>query len=295
MTEATFDDLGPVAHLILGDRTSHAEPFFTLLTGGPGSTPARAIARLIDAHGDQVVVVDPAEIEALSDGGQGAVAVSLMALRQARDRRLSVLAVLPPDERIALQIAQEFGEAGYKTRAVVCAGQIAQDLLAVVSAELRGIRSLGAADSYDNEWAATRRFMSFIAQSKAVDEVAVMSGSGELSPVATDDAAALFDEVRAQPMSNLQAVAWLGELRRLTEYALSTEADRSASGQRDPLVRLHDVALTSVLPQLPIDPSGLVARTQIEALKAQRAQLTDPRHSSSTGPLRPPTEPGLEI
>lgn len=282
--------------MTLRDAAPASDPSFTLLTGGPGSAPARAIGRLMSELGDDVTVVDAADIAAIPGLHADAAAVAMAALHQARERRLHVVAVLPPDDRVAFQVAEEFRTVGYRTRAVIMAGQTAQDLLTVVSAEFRQMSAtgLGSFASYDKGWDATRDLAVAATTSDAIGEVLVMSGSGDLLPTSAADMPSMFDTTRARPMSNLQAVAWLGELRRLTEYATSTIRDNSGPAGRAALARLHDLAMERVLPELPIDPAGLVARTQAAALTAQRAELLRLNTATSSEPSVPAQAPTSE-
>ena len=85
-------------------------------------------------------------------------------------------------------------------------------------------------------------------------------GSGRLH--GAEDALAA---AQAKPLTVTQAIAWFGELRRVTEYVRSTRNPRDDVAQ---LVELHELALQEMVPQLPL-PRASQARDRQEVRLAQ--------------------------
>jgi hypothetical protein len=258
---------------IFDDTPSSPEPTFVLLIGGPGSAPLRASARLSGEYGNQIAVLDDSDLAAL--GGFGANGARDYAEQARLSRRSIVVTLLSPDEG-AEELLSTFAKDEYKTHVVVVAGREVQDLLAIVSATLReaDYPSLGPVDAFDKGWSTTRAFVDVVSTGLLAQRVTVLDGDGNVAfDGPGDDAAAAMDAARSQPMSNLQSVAWLGELRRLMEYALSSERGSLSTSERQALKRLHELALVRVLPQLPIRQDGPVAAAQRASLIAQRNRL----------------------
>jgi hypothetical protein len=248
------------------------EPAIVILTGGPGSAPARTVARLVAEYDDQIGVVDSGELAALASDADNALNICVqLALRSRRS-----LVVCPSTPDLPAETLDSFAKAGFGTRIVSVSSRETESLLSVVSAQLRGaeIPSLGDVKSFDKSWSAARLFVETAAAAANVGRVTVMDGGGNvMSDGPGDGAVRAFDEARLLPMSNLQSVAWLGELRRLAEYAESGVRGGLSTSVHDGLVQLHDLALERVVPNLPIRQDGPVAAAQRASLLDHRSRL----------------------
>jgi hypothetical protein len=276
---------------IFGDAPSSPEATIVLLTGGPGSAPLRASARLLREYENEIAVLDESDLAALT--GFGPVGLSEYTEHARLSRRSIAVTALSPDEGTE-ELLSTFARDGYRTHVVVVAGRETQDLLAIVSATLReaDYPTFGPIDAFDKGWSTTRAFVDAATTDLLAHRVTVLDGDGDVAfDGPGDGASAAMAAARSRPMSNLQSVAWLGELRRLTEYALSSDRGSPSTSERQALKRLHELALVRVLPQLPIRQDGPVAAAQRASLTAQRnrlAQEPQPDGPDLTTPLAPP-------
>jgi hypothetical protein len=195
---------------------------------------------------------------------------------------------------IPAEMLASFADAEFTTRIVSVSARQTESLLSVVSAQLREaeIEALGTVESFDEDWSSSRSFVRSTQADADAYRVTVMDGDGNIPFDGSGEGAVrAFDEARLLPMSNLQSVAWLGELRRLAAYAVSGVPSRPSTSIREALIRLHEMALHQVLPQLPIRRDGPVAAAQLASLLKQRDRLAQDHRFDTSERARPSVQP----
>lgn len=258
-----------------------ASPHLTLIAGGPGSGRGRAIARALDAS-PTATVLSSTELRALhaaiaETGAASTASVNAdvaqwlrAAMSHAREVRRSL--VIEGDFRtpaVALGVAKQFLDAGYHVQTVVVVPRRAESLLAVASAHFRQLQrtsetvEVSVAD-HDARWTDVRDVLAAVATEPGV-EVTVLDGSGNELPV---DSTGAFDRARVGGPTKRAAVEWLGELRRITDFARSLPPRAT---DLDLLIELHQVALREVVPAMNL-PASSTTGPQLESRLAVEAQ-----------------------
>lgn len=258
-----------------------SSPRLTLIAGGPGSGRGRVIARALDASPTATVLSSTelralhaavAETSAASTASVNADVAEWLraAISHAREVRRSL--IIEGDFRTpvaALGVAKQFSDAGYEVRTVVVVPRRAESLLAVASAHFRQIQRTGDAvevsvADHDARWADVRDVLAAVSAEPGA-EVTMLDGSGNELPVDSSDS---FNRARAGGPTKRAAVAWLGELRRITDFARSLSPRAT---DLDLLIELHQVALREVVPAMNL-PASSTTGPQLESRLAAEAQ-----------------------
>lgn len=258
-----------------------ASPRLTLIAGGPGSGRGRAIARALDAS-PTATVLSSTELRALhaAVAETGAALTASVnadvaewlraAISHARAVRRSL--IIEGDFRTpvaALGVAKQFLDADYQVQTVVILPRRAESLLAVASAHFRQIQRTGDAveasvADHDARWTDVRDVLTAVSAEPGV-EVTTLDGSGNVLPVDSSDS---FNRGRAGGPTKRAAVEWLGELRRITDFARSLPPRAT---DLDLLIELHQVALREVVPAMNL-PASSTTGPQLESRLAAEAQ-----------------------
>ena len=258
-----------------------ASPHLTLIAGGPGSGRGRAIARALDVS-PTATVLSSTELRALhaSVVAMGAATTASVnadvaewlraAIAHAREVRRSL--IIEGDFRTpvaALSVAKQFLDTGYRVQTDVVVPRRAESLIAVASEHFRQIQRTGEAvevtvADHDARWADVRDVLAAVATEPGV-EATVLDGSGNELPVDSIDA---FDRARVGGPTKRAAVEWLGELRRITDFARSLPPRAT---DLDLLIELHQIALREVVPAMNL-PASSTTGPQLESRLAAEAQ-----------------------
>ncbi len=258
-----------------------ASPHLTLIAGGPGSGRGRAIARALDAS-PTATVLSSTELRALHaavahTGAASTASVNAdvaewlrAAMSHAREVRRSL--IIEGDFRTpvaALGVAKQFLNAGYQVQTVVVVPRRAESLLAVASAHFRQIQRTGdsvevSVADHDARWTDVGDVLAAVSAEPGV-EMTMLDGSGHELPVDSRD---LFNRGRAGGPTKRAAVEWLGELRRITDFARSLPPRAT---DLDWLIELHQVALREVVPAMNL-PASSTTGPQLESRLAAEAQ-----------------------
>ncbi|WP_454117072.1 hypothetical protein [Microbacterium aurum] len=128
------------------------------------------------------------------------------------------------------------------------------------------------ADAHRTAAAAARDLTASLEADGPFDRVRVLNPGGvslheaepRRHPESIQGLTAALDAERHRPYPSIEGVQWLSELRRITEYARQSRED--VGPVVETLGELHRLALTTVLPRMPLRPES-------EAAMRQRAQL----------------------
>jgi hypothetical protein len=170
----------------------------------------------------------------------------------------------------------EFKGAGFSTRIVLAVERDSTSALTAATRRLQS-RAIGApgspARSIAREWEPIMETLRGI-PGEILDRVTVLDGDGApvFDGLPSNKAWAAVQGARRAPLSGMQGIAWLSELRRIGEYVRSARDSLT----RDDVVRveqLYAVAQKQVLPELPIRPDSTAGTVQRERLRVERAQL----------------------
>lgn len=302
-----------VIPVVFPSTTAGKAPTLTLLHNPVGSGGARSTAHLaVDALGQ--AVLSAADLRAFHPGADDASATGAedpdfaatvadwfgACLAYAREHRRSLLiegAFLTP--AVAVGTAKSFAEAGFATRVAVVASSRRETLISTVSQHLAAVRSrrtapLPTREARDRGWESTGALVSEVAESTAVHRIQIFGRTGGIeadvtrsSSGAAATAKTTLAAAQARPFTALQAVQWLSELRRMTDFV---ESRRQPMVEvREALVELHVLAIREVVAALPV-PAGseVIAREEgrlaSELIRLRRSIPTPPR-PDATGPV----------
>jgi UDP-N-acetylglucosamine kinase len=274
-------------------------PRLVLLSGQQGSGRSRAISQLRREDPDGLAVISASLLRSFVpraehvDTGADLVAATsaswlIACMRHAREHRLSLLLDGPIPAAAAEGIMTTFGQVGYRTHVAVVASARAESLLAVASAyassdRVRRRSDLTAVEQHDRDLEEAR---ALLAKAGAVGaRLTVFNRDGGVAADQVDGPAAIraFNSAMRTPMSTLQTVQWLSELKRVTVYARQPS---SALPELAPhLIALHEAAIREVVPSLRI-PTGSVVTRDLESRLA--SELVGLRRSAAPGPVREP-------
>lgn len=293
-----------------------SEPTLVLLAGHHGAAPGRAIRRVQEQHPERIAPIAADIVSAFEEGSHRTDAEQqplpstaedlLGALAYAREHRLSVLLEGPfLSPRTALGVAARFTTANYRVRVAAVGVRPDQSLLAVTSLYLHQLRAgrprkLVTVAAHAGSAAALSELVDTAERDSSVDRVSILDRRGTWSfDSARGDAGAIraLRDVESARMSSLESAQWLSELRRITEYARSLRTVPAPIAES--LIALHEMALRTVVPELPVPDGSEVGRIQqqrhaaeIVALRAglaRREQQTDPA-APTVGPEAPSSD-----
>ncbi|MFE7845308.1 zeta toxin family protein [Microbacterium sp. NPDC057407] len=282
-TASTSDD----PQLILDQRILPAvfvdarptdSPRLVLLTGQPGSGRSRAISHLVreDAGGMAVIsasllrsfVPRAEKVDADPDQIAATSASWLIAcMRHAREHRSSLLLDGPIPAAAAEGILTTFRQAGYRTHVAVVASARAESLLAAASAYAsshRGRRpsELSPVEQHDRDLEEARALLAKAGAAGARLTVFDRDGGVSADQVDGPSAVRAFNGASRTPMSTLQSVQWLSELKRVTAYARQPSSPLPELAPH--LLALYEAAIREVVPRLRV-PNGSVVTHNLES------------------------------
>lgn len=263
---------------VFADTRSTDAPRLVLLSGQTGSGRARAISHLLREDADGMAVISAGLLrsfvprEEYEDADADRVAATsaswlIACMRHAREHRLSLLLDGPMPAGAAEGVLTTFGQVGYRTNVAVVASARAESLLAVASAyassdRVRRPSELVPVEQHDRDLEEAR---ALLATAGAVGaRLTVFDRDGGIAADQVDGPAAVraFNGASRTPMSTLQTVQWLSELKRVTAYA--RQASSPLPELAPHLVALHEVAIREVVPNLRI-PTGSVVTRDLES------------------------------
>lgn len=289
--DRTFESL--VRPALFADNDAPAEPSLTLVVGEPGSGRTRAAYRdrrgptpraVISAtvlrafHPDYIELAShrPFELEdALRPTVERWIAQSIGAALIERRSVILESEALTAEAARAASVA--FAEAGFRTEIAVMASRTPDSLLTAASAYLNQRRERiptqpTTVDAHRAAAAAARDLTNALEVDAPFDRVRILTPGGvalheaepRLRPDSLHGLADALDAERNRPYSSIEGVQWLSELRRISEYAHQSRED--VEPVVETLAELHRLALTTVLPSMPLRPES-------DAAVRQRAQL----------------------
>jgi UDP-N-acetylglucosamine kinase len=281
---------GSILPTFFPDAEPEAQPTLVLLTGQAGAGASRATGRVLAEYGGGMAALTAADLEAFhsdfrsktewvaADRARMTADWLRQCLLHARQTHRSLLLDGSFTPTAALATADRFAAEGFRTRIAVVAARRAESLLASLSTHLSAMQAgrrspLVSRDVHDQGFERTRALVAQGEGAASVDRLTIFGrdgsfafdgerdGSGSLHGAADALAAA-----QAKPLTVTQAIAWFGELRRVTEYVRSTRNPRDDVMAQ--LVELHELALQEMVPQLPL-PRASQARDRQEMRLAQ--------------------------
>ncbi|RLK52488.1 zeta toxin family protein [Microbacterium telephonicum] len=192
-----------------------------------------------------------------------------------------------------------FRSAGFTSRLIVVSARPADALLTTTSAFLAQRRERVAAqfssvEATQGAFSSTPELLRAVEVSSSVERVEVVAGTGAVlhaaspveDPASTAGLVDAFSGEASRGFSSIEGVRWLSELRRISEY--TREAHEEAPALLESLAELHRLALTDVLPTMPLRPESEPAvrqRTQLEqSLSRLERQLALQAEPSVTEP-----------
>lgn len=289
--DRTFEAL--IRPALFADDGPTADPSLTLLVGEPGSGRTRAAHRnrpgvngraIVSAavlrafHPDYLELASrrPFELEdALRPAVERWIAQSIgTALNESRSVVLESEALTAAAARAA---SAAFAENGFTTEVAVMASRTPDSLLTAASAFLNQRRERiptqpTTVDAHRAATAAVRDLTTALEVDAPFDHVRVLNPGGAALheaeprryPESVQGSTAALDAERQRHYSSIEGVQWLSELRRISEYARQSREDIQPVVET--LAELHRLALTAVLPSMPLRPES-------DAAIRQRAQL----------------------
>lgn len=322
LPESTGDALDAmVMQALFAGHAAQQEPTFTLLAGQAGSGAGRWIPQLLQPHDGGAVPLSAQDLRAFhprfldasfrssSDGrrelSESAAHWLQLALRHGREHRRSMLlegAFVSPDT--ALAVAHQFAESGYAVHVAAVAVRADESLLASTSTALRQIREqqpshIISAREHAATYTGTRALTAASEVDPAVPRVSVIGRDGTFSfdqrrsPNGETLAGATraWDLAQAERMTALESAQWLGELRRITEFAYTLHP--LPAPIREALIDLHELAARRVVPELPVSSGSelqqLQERRHLEALTELTRSIDHQADQDAAAPSMQPT------
>ncbi|WP_433585813.1 zeta toxin family protein [Microbacterium hydrocarbonoxydans] len=300
-----------IMQTLFAGKTEKPEPSFIILAGQIGSGAGRSIPRLLQTHEGGAVPLSAEDLQvfhprfldlALQSSQDGkrelaefAARWLQAALRHGREHQYSMLlegAFASPDA--ALAVAHRFAESGYAVHVAAVDVRADESLLASTSTSLRQIRErqpphIVSPREHAATLQGTRALIAASEVDPAVRRISVVRRDGRFafdeqrSPDgdAVVGAAQAWDLAQTERMTALESAQWLGELRRITEFAQTLRP--MPTPIRDALVDLHQKAVRRVVPELPVPAGSEVQRIQEQRHRETLADLTG-QTDRRTGP-----------
>ncbi|MGN8552097.1 UNVERIFIED_CONTAM: zeta toxin family protein [Microbacterium sp. SLM126] len=259
---------------LFADARPTDAPRLVLLSGQPGSGRSRAIGHLRGEDPEGMAVISASLLRSFvpraanenADADRVAATSAswlIACMRHAREHRLSLLLDGPIPAAAAEGILTTFGQDGYGTHVAVVASARAESLLAVASAYASGDRvrrpsELVPVEQHDRDLEEAR---ALLAKAGAVGaRLTVFDRDGGVAADQVDGPSAVraFNGASRTPLSTLQTVQWLSELKRVTAYAAQPSSTLPELAPH--LIALHEAAIREVVPNLRIPTGSVVAR-----------------------------------
>lgn len=279
-----FDET--VAPLMFADAVASAHPRLHLALSASARGYSRAIGRIPDAG----VVLNARDLEALALGAGATAADSSQVAAQwlqrgmteARERRVSVtLEGTFRSPALVIGVAQLFAEARYDTCVATVAERVSEVRMADASrrfdVELRQRRTVAHSPTVRVE--SLDPLLTAVVDSRVADRVLVLDRDGHAVVDAGRDSpdyaisARMFADAAARPLGTLRSAGWLSELRHMTRFlAQQGPAPRWAV---EDLIALHELALTDIVPELPIPADSETRQVQVARLSGTLSTLRE--------------------
>lgn len=275
---------------VFADARRTDTPRVVLLTGQAGSGRSRAISLLRGEEPDGMAVISAsllrsfvprAENENADMDRVAATSASwlIACMRHAREHRLSLLLDGPIPEAAAEGILTTFGQVGYRTHVAVVASSRAESLLAVASAHASSGRArrsseLVPVEQHDRDLEEARVLLGKAGAVGARLTVFDRDGGVAADQVDGPSAVRAFNAASRSPMSTLQTVQWLSELKRVTAYSRQPSSPLPELAPH--LVALHEAAIREVVPNLRIPTGSVVTRDLESRLATELVALRQP-------------------
>ncbi len=308
-SDAAFDDI--VSDLVLGSAEASAAPTLRVVLSESGNGRSRATGR---AHGGGPVI-NARDLEILAhrllgegeDPRKTAAAWLQRLLTAARERRISVTlegAFRSPG--LVVGLSRLFAGAGYSTEVWTMVFRPVEARIADASRRFdthlrRTDVPHASLDTAPTDIATT---LNAVTQAEAIDRVVILDRDGTTVLDAAkgeadfDTASDAFHESAGRPLGTMRSTLLLTELRRMTH--LLSEIRSTPGWAVDDLVELHELALTDLIPELPIPAESDAARIQEERMRATLTVLRNLRtpetpDSGTSGPVVAPQPDGPGI
>lgn len=287
MAESSTPDSGLEDHfhqviepLLFAPAQSATHPSLTLLASPLPTGRSRALARFAADS----VVINAADLRLMapaeSDAAEAAAGLLQLALAHARQNRFSV--ALDGHFRtpaVAVGLARLFSSSGFSTRFVTIAERDAEVRMSAASSRLLEWHR-GSDDAATGRTAAVSLLpvlQAVAADPSAVQHLVVLSRVGDVvfSSANTDHerAVSAFETAASERLGTLRSTLWLSQLRHMTRF-LGSQRSAPRWAVED-LIDLHELALTEIVPELPIPADSEFTRIQVERLSATLSVLRD--------------------
>lgn len=181
----------------------------------------------------------------------------------------------------AIATAAAFAAEGFTTRVVVVATSKSESLLAAASRYLDARRLRLPArftdrDAHFRGFAGTHALAREAEATAPVDRLTILNTNGDrLFDSGRDEgfagATAALEAAHNGPVSVLEGARWFGELRGITDFA--RRARELAPPVTEVLIELHELALTDVLPNMPVPMESSFAVEQQSRLRSEIESL----------------------
>ncbi|NYF18540.1 hypothetical protein HDC37_003405 [Microbacterium sp. AK009] len=195
----------------------------------------------------------------------------------------------------AIGTATAFKAEGFSTHLVIVATPQHESLLATASRFLNARRLRLPARftdraAHDRSFAGTQSLARAAEDAADLDRVTLLDQTGRRIFDATHEdglagVAEAIEVAHAAPISVLEGARWFGELRAITDFA--RRARELAPPVTEVLIELHELALTEVLPRMPVPPDSSFAVDQVMRLRSEIDALSFelPESARSVGPI----------
>lgn len=293
-----MSDIDPIPLLFEGVEPTET-PELVFVVGQPGSGANRLTHTILSEHSHNIASVAAENLAAFNPDfldlaawrpldAPAAFAPQVAecigrTLDHARETRRSLLfstSINSPAPAIAT--AQAFEAEGFTTRIVVVGTPRAESLLAAASRYLNARRLRLPARFTDHEthargWLGTHALVQDAEATPSVGRLTILNRHGDHLFDATRDqgftgATAAIESAHFSPVSVLEGARWFGELRAITDFA--RRAREMASPVTEVLIELHELAMSDVLPNMPVPMESSFAVEQVSRLRGEVESLS---------------------
>ncbi|NYE18107.1 zeta toxin family protein [Microbacterium immunditiarum] len=288
-----------IRSILFPDDAASDSPALILLGGQPGAGKSRATHSLLREYdfepvplsGDDLRAFHPRYRELITrdpihapDAFAPVTAAWVRAaIDHARNTQRSLLlegTFHTPE--LTLATARAFSDAGFQVHVVATGASRADSLLSATSRYFRSRREnlparFTSRTAHDRGYDGTTALVAQLETSPHIDRVTILDRDGKAgfdvrraTPHLPDGefttATAALERARTRRVGTRTAVAWLSELRRMTQYA---EATRQVTTQTaELLIPLHEIAVRDIVPTIPL-PAGSEPGRKLETRVAQ--------------------------